>query len=95
MMFLFSEDFCSHLNRSSEEERENWVSSLSGMETGDLFLLPDVCSYTLNAEYVITWHRKVLSDPGHVWFSAITCLSSFTKLFRSPDAVVFIVYTLS
>lgn len=23
MMFLFTEDFCSHLNRSSEEEREN------------------------------------------------------------------------
>lgn len=69
-------------------------SAYTGMETGDLFLA-DVCSYTLNAEYAITWHRKVLTDPGQVWFSAITCLSSYFQLFRSPDAVFFIVYTLS
>lgn len=49
-VFLFSEDFCSHLKRSSNEEREDWSSSLSRVETGDLFLLADVCSYTLHAE---------------------------------------------
>lgn len=95
MIFLFSEDFCSHLNRSSKEERENWLSDLSGLERGDLFLPVHVYSHPLSTENPITWHRKVLYHPGQVWFSAITCLSSYSKLFQSPDAVFFIVYTLS
>jgi len=77
------------------KKRENWLPGLSGMEAGDLCLFADVCSYPLHTEYAATCHRKVLSDPGSVWFSAITCLSSYSKLFWSPDAVFFIMYTLS
>lgn len=72
MIFLFLEDFCSHLKKASKEERENWLSSLSGMVTGDLFLLVSVCNYPPYTECAITWQRKVLYAPCHVWFSAIT-----------------------
>lgn len=72
MIFLFLKDFCSHLKKSNKEERENWLSSLSGMVTGDLFPLVSVCNYPPYTECAITWQRKVLYAPCHVWFSAIT-----------------------
>lgn len=66
VIFLFLKDFCSHLKKSSKEERENWLSSLSGMVTGDLFLLVSVCNYPPYTECAITCQRKVLYAPRHV-----------------------------